>query len=209
MHSEDPAVEELILQFGGLTVTVRSSGSAATASATTSHPREAPPPSSSSDFAVVSEPVSARVPLAGPPAQLERWAVVFEITSPSGLAELDLGRHWDLARGLGADQRWSARARVGRAFRAGVGALAVVEGLHRYQPSSPPLPTLRNGYYVCVRCTRHPDGFITQSATTFVRLVAGPNRQRFEEFAISHVFPSWSEVGAFFAALDTEWPPVL
>ena len=57
-------MEELILQFGGLTVTVRSSGSAATASATTSHPREAPPPSSSSDFAVVSEPVSARVPLA-------------------------------------------------------------------------------------------------------------------------------------------------
>ena len=204
-----PTVEKLILQFGGLAVTVRSSGSAATASATTSHPREAPPPSSSSDFAVVSEPASARVPLAGPPAQLERWAFVFEITSPSGLAELDLGRHWDLARGLGADQRWSARARVGRAFRAGVGALAVVEGLHRYQPSSPPLPTLRNRYYVCVRCTRHPDGFITQSATTFVRLVAGPNRQRFEEFAISHAFPSWSEVGAFFAALDTEWPPVL
>ena len=209
MRSEDPGVEELILQFGGLTITVRSSGGAGAPSTTASPPRGARPSSSSSDFSVVSESISARVPVAGPPAQLKRWTFVLDITAPSALAELDLGRHWELARGLGADQGWSARARVGRAFRAGVGALVVLEGLHRYQPSSPPLPTLRNRFYVCVRCSRYPDGFITQSATTFFRLVAGPNNQRFEESSISHAFPSWSEVGAFFAALDTEWPPVL
>ena len=59
---------------------------------------------------------------------------------------------------------------------------------------------------VCVRCTRYPDGFITQSSATFFRLVAGPSGRRFEEFAITRAFP---EVGAFFAGLDSEWPPVL
>ena len=159
MPGTDPEVDELTLQFAGLTVSIRVSGSRAAAtslqsSAAASAPSSPAAPTISSGYSVVSEPASARVPIAGPPAQLEQWSFVLDLSTPAELGALELGPHWDLARGLSADRDWTAQARVGRAFRAGVGARAVLEGLHPLQPASPALPTLRNRFYVCV-CEVH------------------------------------------------------
>ena len=195
----DTEVAELSLRLRHCRVTVRVQSDSA----------PAPPLSSSGSFSVVGEEPRAGVPLDGRWAHLERHRPILDLTSPADLAAWDIGVHSALARGLGsASSGWTARARVGRAFRAGVGAALVIEGAETHQPRSPDISS-RSRFFVCLRAPGYPDGFWTSEAARFFRLVAGERGQRFHPEVVCHAFPSRAEVGAFLAGADQAWPAEL
>ena len=195
----DPEVTDITVRLRHCRVTVRVGG-----------PRQATAAASSSEgFSVVEEPVRAGVPLEGRWAHLERHKGILTCTTPAELAAWDIGVHSELARGLGnAGSSRTARVRIGRAFRAGLGAALVVEGAETQRPRSLALTT-RNRFFVCLWAPGHPDGFWRTQASVFFRAVAGPDGQRIHPEAVWHGFPSRSEVTAFLAGADKEWPAEL
>ena len=204
-------VEELTLQLRGCTISVRFTGSASQAA---QEAARAPSPTSSlGGFSVVAEVAQAGVPLAGSPREPEgsnaaRLAVL-DLTTAQELETYDLGHLASLGRTLGnAGPGWTGRARIARAFRAGVSAALVLSGPVEYQSSSAPL-NQRNRYYICLRTSSRPNGFWTLSSSTFFAEVRGPSGERFGHDVVSHAFPSRSECEAFLAGARRPWPPEL
>ena len=187
----DPKVTDITVRLRHCRVIVRVEG-----------PRQAIAAASSSEgFSVVEEPVRAGVPLEGRWAHLERHKGILTCTTPAELAAWDIGVHSELARGLGnAGSSRTARVRIGRAFRAGLGAALVVEGAETQQPRFLALTT-RNRFFV-------PLG-AWASRRLLEKAVAGPDGQRIHPEAVWHGFPSRSEVTAFLAGADKEWPAEL
>ena len=198
----DEDIRELTVRLQHCSVTVRIEPSETSASAS----RQAPPAPSDG------ESVRARVPLAGSSSSstvLEDDLRVLDLSSPTELGALDLGHLNSLAASLGAcSGGWTARARLGRAYRAGVSARLVVQGRFDYQQASATLD-VRNKFYVCLRCSKRPSGFWTSSARTYFTNISGPSGEKFCPTSVSHAFSSKAEVFVFLAGAQATWPEEL
>eukprot|EP00438_Fugacium_kawagutii_P029139 Skav202633 [mRNA] locus=scaffold1259:37280:43123:+ [translate_table: standard] len=89
---------------------------------------------------------------------------------------------------------WTANARVGRAFRAGIGARLRLEGEH-IELASEAVP-FRSVYYLVLRCPSHPGGFWTGDYIKYVELVTDSLRV-FLASSVSHGFASLPECEAY------------
>ncbi|CAE7765217.1 unnamed protein product [Symbiodinium sp. CCMP2592] len=172
MSQEDAELDNLTLLFGDLEVTVR---------------RRSRAESTGTDegFELVGQTGPALSSPASSSSASE--AAVLAAFSAEALGALDLPQLRALARRLtGAGGEWSGTARVARAYRAGLGAKAHLNGGHKI--SSPTLPGLRNSFYIVLRGPSHPEGIWTKSYQTYaaaVRPVGGP-RGSFDSASASH-----------------------
>ncbi|CAE7232736.1 unnamed protein product, partial [Symbiodinium sp. KB8] len=143
-------LEALTLAFGDLEITVRR--------------RQRP----------TAEPGSASASAAGPASGSEEFeATILAATTPEALSALELPQLAVLARRLtGAAGVWDGRARVARAFRAGLGARLHLAGGSKI--SSPVVPGLRNVYYIVLRAPGLEDGLWTRTLRTYREAVRTP-----------------------------------
>ncbi len=109
----------------------------------------------------------------------------------------------------GRDSNWTARARLARAFRAGVIARRHLNG--EFQEGTSPGIPYRNSVYIALREPgNNVAGFWTTSYSTYVRR-AGRNHSgngTFHPDCISHAFPSSTEGEAYLVGARRRWPPV-
>ena len=113
--------------------------------------REGPAPSAGSEasFEVV-DPEEIEEPLAGEGS-----------STPAEVGLLQLGDLEHLALNLSDSGLWTGKARVARAYRAGLSAAEVLRG-DRGAPVTSPKLELKNRYYICLRSQAYPAGFVTQ-----------------------------------------------
>lgn len=100
---------------------------------------------------------------------------------------------------------WTARARVGRAFRAGVIAGRRLAGEY-LEHTSPAIPN-RNTVYIVLRGkpgSRGEQGFWTTDYSTYIQGVqAGGD---FHRDSVSHAFATQAEVSCYLAGARRGWP---
>ena len=106
---------------------------------------------------------------------------------------------------------WTSRARLARAFRAGVSAHRVLQGLFDKQVCPPGFSVrVRNQVYVVARCRQFPGGFLHQRVEYGIycdQLVVDGS---LEEGSVSHAFPSLVEAEVFPRRCQFQrWPPEL
>ena len=205
-----PSIADLVIQFGGLRISVSSNEAPGPAASS------AAPSSPAGSFVLVEAPTDSPQALTGPLAG--------EATEPSGdptgtsasedflaattaeeLGALRLGPLDHLARGLKAVGDWTAEARIARAYRAGLSAGALFRDEREWLHSSPALGA-RNRYYIVLQCVAVPAGFVTQSFATFQAHVQRDRHGRLEHNCICHGFPSRSETEAYLFGADLPWP---
>ena len=135
----------------------------------------------------------------------ELRALVLETTSPLDLAALPVPL-LDLKAPLLRSQHsvWTGKARLGRAFRAGVIAKIRLDGASS-DLTSPSIPQ-RNAFYICLRCSRYPRGFWTSSYQVYIELIGTRGSSGLESGSISHAFPSKVEAEVFAAGASQPWP---
>lgn len=105
-----------------------------------------------------------------------------------------------------ASTGWSPKARLARAFRAGVIARKRIEGQYLDEVSLG-LP-LRNQIYICLRGRFREPPFWTSSYGIYLDKVGSDLRdQTFQCDSVSHAFPSRAEVQAYLVGAQTQWPP--
>eukprot|EP00439_Symbiodinium_sp_Y106_P050470 s1087_g6.t1 len=149
-----------------------------------------------------------RVPLAElvRPTPADEDLRILDRSTPQELESLDLGHLNRLAVGLGSGAGgWTGRARLGRAYRAGVGARLKLAGTCSYTNASPTID-IKNRIYICLRGPLHPEGFWTTSSTRFFQEVRGANGERFAPITVSHAFASQAEATAYLAGASRSWP---
>ena len=210
--SERPAVDELVVQFRGLRISITSdSDLPAAVSPTASSP--------AGSFTLVEAPTEGAQASSGPlageaaslPEELAEPSVAEDflaVATPEELEALRLGPYCRLARGLGTVGSWTPRARIARAYRAGVSAGFRLRGDREYIVSSPAFP-LRNRLYVVLRCDARPQGFFTDRFRTFEENVRRDRYGRLEHWCICHGIASRSEAEAYVGGAGTEWPQEL
>ena len=135
----------------------------------------------------------------------ELRALVLETSSPLALAALPVPL-LDLKAPLLRSQHsvWSGRARLGRAFRAGIIAKIRLDG-DLCELSSPSIPQ-RNAFYICLRCSRYPRGFWSSSYQSYIELIGTRGSSSLESGSISHAFPSKVEAEVYAAGANQPWP---
>lgn len=193
MHSGDPEVQEVILSFAQLQISLRVEvrGHQVTAAA-------AP---AATDLGEGSELTSFVIT-----DRLVQAAVAAQ--TPAERAALDLGFLDFLVRRLTAsDSHWTARARIGRAFRAGVVAHNLLAGGSPEAPS-PSIP-FRNTIYVILRSPSLPGGGWTTDYRRFIGQCGGNSTRDFDDSTVCHSFPTRSEAQAYLAGARRGWPPHL
>lgn len=127
-----------------------------------------------------------------------------QASEPSALSNLDLPFLDSLVRNLrGTDNAWTARARLGRAFRAGIAARRRLDG-EFCDIASPGIP-FRNSYYIVLRGPGNSPGFWTQNYVTYIGRVGDSNRGLHPD-SISHGFASQAEAEAFLVGSRRRWP---
>ena len=107
----------------------------------------------------------------------------------------------------GSDRVWTPRARLLRAFRAGLLSRRRLEG-EFWAEDSPVIP-FRNSFYVVLRSRHHGPPFWTRQYSTYaagVFVVQGVE-QVFENSTVSHAFATQAECVAFLSGSRTPWPP--
>ena len=181
-------LERVTLRLAGLTIDIS---------------RDAASSSSLGSFEVVDLP-GARTKKTGPiegseaapatPVSLTDRLV--NCTTAAELGSVDIGAFAEQARGLSATAEWTARGRAARALLAGVHAAKKLSGEIAAVPRTLPL-SLSNRFYVCFRCSKFPEGFVTESfkvykASCFNSRGTGP-----EAGSVSHGFPSKTEALLF------------
>ena len=102
------------------------------------------------------------------------------------------------------DNVWTPRARLARAFRAGVSAARVCRGAFHRQAKSPSIP-FDNFIYVVLDCPKFPGGFCTTSFALYIELVTGEGAD-FDPTSVSHSFPTCVETIAFLQGAQRQWP---
>lgn len=102
------------------------------------------------------------------------------------------------------DNEWSPRARLGRAYRAGVSAARVCRGAFHRQAKSPSIP-FDNFIYVVLQCRAFPEGFCTTSFALYIELVTEDGAD-FDPTSVSHSFPTCVETIAFLQGAQRQWP---
>lgn len=138
------------------------------------------------------------------PLSLEEAAIA--AATPTALSALPLDFLGHLVGQLrGADRTWTPRARIARAFRAGVLGRRRLDG-HLQEEVSPSIP-FRNSYYVVLRARDGAPGFWTTNYGTYI-LGVGANRPStgFDSCSISHAFATRAEAAAYLAGARSSWP---
>ena len=132
---------------------------------------------------------------------------IFEAYSSEQLAALRIPELEPLARRLtGTGSGWTGFARAARAYRAGLGARLHLSG--GVQVHSPPIPGLRNTFFIVLRTASSEEGFWTRSSRTYGTAVAdrGPQRRSFDPFCAAHSFASQAEAEAYLLGAPRPWP---
>eukprot|EP00438_Fugacium_kawagutii_P033184 Skav219798 [mRNA] locus=scaffold147:115277:117782:- [translate_table: standard] len=181
MHPEtapDPLVESITVQLAGLELTIT-----ATPVASGGYSR-----GSGSEFELVG-PGSPSTFLQ--PSSPELQALVLETTSPLALAALPIDLDERLLRALRSSHpEWSARARLARAYRAGLAAAIRLGG--ELSPVTSPAIPFRNSIYIVLRCEDYPNGFWTSSYRTYINAVG--EGSGLQPRSISHALASRAEL---------------
>ena len=127
-------------------------------------------------------------------------------STPESLAALPLDFLGHLVGQLrGADRVWTPRARIARAFRAGVLGRRRLDG-HLQEEVSPSVP-LRNTIYVVLQARCGGLGFRTTNYGTYIRGVGADSPSSgFDSYSISHAFASRAEAAAYLAGARKPWP---
>ena len=187
MSSLPSDLDEVVLRLGGLEITVRRAGAERAVD---------------QEFELVEALEERSI---GP--QLSTEEEIERAYTPVELTALTLPGLVTLSRQLhSTDGSWTGAARVARAYRAGVSARKKVDRVCDYVVSSPPLPHLRNTYYIVLTCPRHPAGFWTSRSKTYSAGVRSPDGSSFDRLSVSHAFPSRAEVEAYLLGARQEWP---
>ena len=98
---------------------------------------------------------------------------------------------------------WTAAARIGRAFKAGVGARLRLGG--QLVPGVTEATPFRSTYYLCLVAPRYPEGFWTPDYSSYIDRVFGPGGD-FHPDSISHGFATRSESEAYLVGAGKQWP---
>ena len=204
----DP-LEEITLRVRDLeiTVTVRAVGSGVASSGSGIQVESTPTPPA----------VEAGATGPGPEPYQELYPIssgledrVIRACTAHDLGQLNLPFLDHLVSRLRAEDRvWNPRARVARAFRAGLVARLRLNGVYSGE-ASPGIP-FRNSYYVVLRCLDLPHGFWTNNYQTYhIEVSRGAlANQDFHPDSVSQAFPSHSECEAYLAGARRPWPPQL
>lgn len=130
-------------------------------------------------------------------------ALVLGTSSPLALSALPIPLQEPWLNQLRASHpEWTGRARLARAFRAGVSAHLVLLGRDGAVPS--PAVPFRNSIYLVLRCHRYPRGFWTSSYKTYIEEVG--DRPGLEAGSVNHAFASRAEASAYLAGANQQWP---
>lgn len=125
-------------------------------------------------------------------------------TGSIALAQLPLGfLDYLLPKFRSLHSEWTAQARVGRAFKAGVIARLRLDGQLSGE-SSEGVP-FRSTWYIALRAPGFPQGFWTQDYTRYIALVADTRRGFYPE-GVSHGFPTQAECEAYLVGAGQPWP---
>lgn len=136
---------------------------------------------------------------------LERQAI--EAITPRALEALHLNfLQYLVVKLRSGAQGWSPKARIARAFRAGVLAGKRLSG-EAPEESRPAIP-FRNSYYICLRRAGGGPGFWTCDYGGYIRAVGSPEGG-FDSRSISHSFPTRAESEAFLVGAKRPWPLAL
>ena len=212
MSEEDGSLEELTLQFSGLQITIRRSGTSVSGSAPSGRERPSAVSSSPSASQASTGPLAGERASDSQGRRLGNLSLAEDtLLHASTLDELlafDLGAHLHLCRGLSAGAPWTPQARIARAFRAGIAARLVLAGVTDYQQASLAVP-FRNRCYIVLRCRAYPRGFYTEELATFRRHVPKDSAGRLEQGSVCHAFASRAEATAFAAGAQAPWPAEL
>ena len=109
----------------------------------------------------------------------------------------------------GSDRTWTASARIGRAFRAGVIARLHLDGEILGTDCASPSVPYRNSYYIVLRGPDNSPGFWTCSYSIYASRVFVEERGRglvFETTSVSHAFASHAECTAYLDGAQSTWP---
>jgi len=202
--SSDTSVESLTVRIANLelTISVRQLSPRASSSAGFELVTDLPTvPSVQSTEAAPEEPL---VIFDFSPA-LERQAII--AVGPRALEALPLNfLQYLVVKLRSGAQGWTPKARIARAFRAGVLAGKRLSG-ETPEESSPSIP-FRNVYYVCLRRAGGGPGFWTCDYGAYIRAVESPGGG-FDSRSISHSFPTRAESEAFLVGAKRPWPLAL
>lgn len=200
MQGEEAEIQELSFQFSNLQINIRVTVTPTTGEA-----------SSGSSDPVVTTSVARRGP------QEEEYHEHFPITeeleeqtlaaqTPGQLAELPLVflRAFE-SRLRGADPHWTSRARLARAFRAGLAARLRLDGI-TCPATSPSIP-FRNTYYIILRSPDLPRGGWTSDYGRFIARTGRSYDRDFSSTGVCHAFATRTEVDAYLVGARRVWPP--
>lgn len=210
MHSEDTDLESITLRVANLEISVSVRVVEPGIYARDSLNLEVRPevrsqatPSSAAGAATHREPSPEGFAF---PESLEELCIAATTAAQCAALPLDfLSAHTARLRGS-ARAEWSARARIGRAFRAGILAARRLGGEIR-EEISPGLPHFRNTFYVCLRSARGGAGFWTNNYGTYIARTRDEVGAGFDSLSVSHGFPSRAETAAYLAGARQGWPP--
>ena len=131
---------------------------------------------------------------------------VLEAATAGTLGALDLPQLESFARSLTASGDWTPKARVARAYRAGLSARRCLDRSEYCPLATPAIAGLRNCIYIVLTCPRHPDGGWTRSYRTFAAAVKGSSGEIFDKKALCHSFASQAEGDAYLLGASRGWP---
>lgn len=205
------SVEELTVRLGDLEISVRRRGD---------HPGELSAESSLTGLraSAVSAESGAE---ASAIASLSQWSVAGSIepwspawreallaaTTPAAILEVDLQpvEHLDLERRItGTSGGWTARARVGRALRAGIAARGKLAGAAVVVPF--PQLDLSNCIYVVLCGAPGKEPCFCHTAKVYFTVVRASGSDGIHPSSVSHAFPSRAEAEAYAIGAQERWP---
>lgn len=198
MLGGDPDMREVTLSFSQLTLHFR-------VTVTPNNTSSSPIAASSVGFELIEGPT--------PEPFSDRYHISFELEEQAlrartvdQLLELDLqflSTLWSKLRST--DRVWTPRARVARAFRAGVASRRRLDG--EYCEASSPAVPFRNQIYIILRATTLRHGGWTEDYSKYIDIVGSSSQPGFEASSVSHSFASQTEADAYLAGARRPWPP--
>ena len=201
-EGDQPEVQELSFRFANLQVSVRVAVT----------PISSTTPTETANLVVTSS--AAR---SGPeeeeynewfPFSEELEEQTLAAQSASELADLPLVflQAWE-RRLRGGDPSWTNRARLARAFRAGLAAPRRLDGI-TCPASSPSIP-FRNTYYIILRSPSVPRGGWTADYGLFIGNTGRSYDRDFSSNCVCHAFATRTETEAYLVGARRVWPPQL
>ena len=203
MHSGSGEIEEITVLLAGLEITIiaRPAGSSTNTPILIGSATSASP----TPRIVSNRPVSVVDHILGfDPVSQSLSNRVLRASTPATLAGLPLSFLDHLSSRLRSSHpEWTAKARIARAFKAGLVARLRLEGQYS-ELSSEGVP-FRSSSYIVLRCPNYPDGFWTANYTTYSQQVFTPARE-FHPNSISHGFATQAEGEAYLVGAGRPWP---